>query len=361
MHQKIKLQPVFRTVFAFLLTSLAFFPLRAQEAAAPVQPAAGPGGSGYAHEDVRFQDFAAETGGYWLFEPAAPIPDSAHVVVFVHGYGGYNPMIYGKWIKHLVRRGNIVIFPRYQRNIFSPNPGKFSTNVAQAVRDVLVELQKDGHVRPIVSKLAFVGHSYGGVILAGLAINFEKHKIPPPKVLLLCSPGTGALRGGRLDSYAAMPEDVSLLIVVSQNDRVTGDEFGIKVFDEATHAAKRNLLRQYADSYGTPPLKAHHNQAYSVDKDFDTGTRNFTSNRALRISTVDAMDYFGYWKLCDALLECTRNGGHCDVAFGGTEKQTSLGMWSDGTPVKPLEVTLPPAGESAGQPAVLQKIGDNGH
>ena len=96
----------------------------------------------YHHQSVDFQDFAQKADGYWLFEPAAPKPDSAHVIVFVHGYGGYNPMIYGKWIQHLVRQGNIVIYPRYQKNLHSPRPRKFSTNVSQAIRDALIELEK---------------------------------------------------------------------------------------------------------------------------------------------------------------------------------------------------------------------------
>ncbi|MEZ4892408.1 MAG: hypothetical protein R2778_05270 [Saprospiraceae bacterium] len=61
---------------------------------------------------------ATTADGYWLFEPADPKPDSAEVVVFLHGYGAYNPMAYGKWIKHLVAKGNIVIYPRYQKICF---------------------------------------------------------------------------------------------------------------------------------------------------------------------------------------------------------------------------------------------------
>ena len=234
-----------------------------------------------------------------------------------------------------------MIYPRYQENMLSPNPDKFSENVANAVRDALVELRKEGHVRPIVSELAFVGHSYGGVVSAGLAINFEKHEIPQPKVVMLCSPGTGHFKGGRLESYAAMPQGIQLLIVVNDNDWVVGDEFALKVFNEAVNVKQRNLLRQYADDYGTPALEAHHNQTYSLDTLFDCGIRNYTAKRALRISTEDAVDYNGYWKLLDAMLDCRWRGENCNYAFGGTPEQTSLGYWSDGTPIHPLEATLP--------------------
>lgn len=307
----------------------------------PQQPLTGPGGTTYNHQSVIFRDFAAKADGYWLFEPADPKPDSAHVVVFLHGYGGYNPMIYGKWIRHLVQQGNIVIYPRYQENLLSPGPNKFAENTATAIRDALVELRKDGHVKPVTSHVAMVGHSYGGVIAAGLAIQFEQFEIPQPKVLMLCSPGTGKLNGGRLESYAEMPANISLLITVSEDDWVVGDEFALKVFNEATGVQQRNLLRQFADAHGEPPIEAHHNQPYSLDTAFDSGVRNYSAKKALRISTIDAVDYYGYWKLFDAMLACNRQGELCNYAFGGTPEQTSLGLWSDSVPVKPLEATLP--------------------
>jgi hypothetical protein len=157
---------------------------------------------------------------------------------------------------------------------------------------------------------------------------------------MLCSPGTGKLKGGRLESYAAMPADLHLLIHVNNDDYVVGDEFALKVFNEAIDTPNRNLLRQFEDPHGTPPLEAHHNQTYSLDTEFDSGVRNFTANRALRISTEDAVDYYGYWKLFDALLDCSRKGQNCQYAFGGTAEQTSLGSWSDGTPIKPMEAML---------------------
>ncbi len=328
--------------FFFLLTAFwHFFPLLNNPVTQPSQPLNGPGGAEYSHQSVHFQDCAQLPEGYWLFEPADPKPDSAHVVVFVHGYGGYNPMIYGKWIRHLVRKGNIVIYPRYQESMFSPTPDSFAVNVSKAIRDALVELNKEGHVKPVVSNLAFVAHSYGGVVSANLAINYAAYGIPKPQALLLCSPGTGMLKAGRLESYAAMPADVHLLVMVSEHDKIVGDEFGKKLFAEAVEVPQRNFLRQFPDAHGEPQLTAEHNESYSLDTLYDCGVRNFTSKRALRVSTEDAVDYYGYWKLLDALLDCNRSGTNCEFAFGNTPQQSSLGNWSDGTPVRALEVTLP--------------------
>lgn len=250
-------------------------------------------------------------------------------------------MIYGKWIRHLVRKGNIVVYPRYQKNIFSPRPDDFSKNVSKAIRDALAELGNEGHVKPVLSHMAMVGHSYGGVISADLAINFAEHEIPQPKAILLCAPGSGKLKGGRLDNYADMPPDISLLIVTHEGDWVVGDEFAQKVFREATSVERRNLLHHLPDDHGTPAVLADHNQAYGVDLAFDSGARNYTSKKALRVATVDAVDFNGYWKFLDAMLDCTRTGQNCEFAFGGTNAQLGLGAWSDGEAIRPFEFLAP--------------------
>ena len=101
-----------RTFFSLFFSLFSI--LLCAQITGPEQPLAGPGGKAYLHQQVHFQDFASEADGYWLFEPIAPKPDSADVIVFLHGYGAIDPSIYGHWIRHLVLQGNIVIYPRYQ-------------------------------------------------------------------------------------------------------------------------------------------------------------------------------------------------------------------------------------------------------
>ena len=101
----------------------------------------------YPHQELIIQNYASESDGYWLFEPTAPKPDSADVIVFIHGYGAIDPLIYGKWIRHLVLQGNIVIYPRYQKNLVSPGTKAFAGNAAKAIRDALTKLEEEEHVR----------------------------------------------------------------------------------------------------------------------------------------------------------------------------------------------------------------------
>ncbi len=320
-----------------------------QSITAPDQPLEGPGSSDYPHEKVAQYDFASKPNGYWLYEPAAPKPEKANVIVFVHGYGAYNPMIYGSWIKHLVRKGNTVIFPRYQRNLVSPSPKHFADNVVDAIHDALKMLKTEGHVVPVTDHFSLVGHSYGGVISANLTVYHKRYSIPKPEAVLLVSPGTGPFRGGLLKTYEKIPEDTNLVVMVSDNDRTVGDKIGKLIYKTAIHVKNKNLIRQYPDYYGSENLSAGHDECYAVDKEFDSGVRNFSAKRALKIGHLNTIDFLAYWKIYDALNAYTREGKWKNYALGNTIEQRSMGHWSDGKPVKELEITVPESNNASVQ------------
>lgn len=315
----------------------------AQSTPYPGQPATGPGGAEYFHQSVAFYDNATTADGYWIFEPADPKPDSADVVVFMHGYGAYNPMAYGKWIKHLVAKGNIVIYPRYQKNLVWPRPDGFPQNAAVGIKNALKALEREGHVKPRTDKVAYFGHSYGGVIISNLATSWEKHGIPKPASMLLCEPGSGPFKGARLTDYSKLPSDMSLVIVVGEDDYVVGDEFGKLVFETAVHTTRRNLVIQRRDRDSTSHrwILSSHSEPYCYDLDFDTGVRNYTAKRVLMTSRLNEVDFNCYWKFGDALIDLTRHGRNEHIAFGNTPEQCFLGCWPNGRPMRALEVILP--------------------
>ena len=318
--------------FLFLINSNFLFSQTFQA------PSEGPGSTSYQHDSVIVYDYAQKQDGYWLFEPALPRPEAAPIVVFIHGYGGYNPMIYGQWIRHLVRQGNVVIYPRYQKTMTLPSPKKFATNVVTAIHEALDTLATPAHINPITANFSMVGHSYGGAIAADITVHWQEHKIPEPKAIFLCAPGTGPFKASRLESYSQLPAELLLLVMIQENDYVVGDNMGKRIFETATNTPRRNLIKQYADP--SNGISANHNETYCVDKAFDTGLRNYTSKKALRITQTNAIDYYGHWKLFDALLACTRKGQYCEFAFGDTPQQHSLGT-INGKPLTKLEVLVP--------------------
>lgn len=327
----------------FLCVLALQLPVFCQNITPPGQPLTGPGGSDYTSDSVRIIDLAENGSGCWIFLPVAPSPTVAPVIVFTHGYGCINPMIYGQWIRHLVRKGNIVIYPRYQTDLVFPRPPEFADNTVKGIKKGIKALSEMTGIKADLNRFALIGHSYGGVVDANLAVNWQKFKIPKPKAVMLCQPGTGPLKGGRLESYEGFPADIPLLIITGEYDSTVGDEFANLVFQTAIHTPERNLVRHFQDFHGLPSITASHHECYSIDTLFDNGLRNFSANRALERSKLDVIDYLCYWKLGDALLDCAFYNKNCAIALGGTSSQCDLGKWSDGTPVKPLEVLLPPA------------------
>jgi acetyl esterase/lipase len=112
----------------------------------PPQPDTGPGGKQATHSAViknRYREGAKE---YWIYEPDKPKPNVAPVVIFVHGWGGTNPLYYGAWIDHIVKRGNIVVFPRYQSSILTRRED-FIPNTLDSVKDAFTRLQKESGTR----------------------------------------------------------------------------------------------------------------------------------------------------------------------------------------------------------------------
>jgi hypothetical protein len=54
------------------------------------------------------------------------------------------------------------------------------------------------------------------------------------------------------------------------------------------------------------------------------------------------LDYYGVWKLFDALCDAAFFGKNREFALGDTPQQRFMGKWSDGVPVKELVVTDKP-------------------
>lgn len=352
-YQRLSFRQVCKAIFP--MSPLLFRGLFAAAQTSPYagQPAFGPGGAEYTHQSVSFYDSATSADGYWLFEPADPKPDSAEVVVFMHGYGAYNPMAYGKWIKHLVAKGNIVIYPRYQKNLVWPRPESFPQNAATGIRNALKALGKDGHVHPRTEKVAYIAHSYGGVIVSNLGVNWEKYGVPKPASMLLCEPGSGPFKGARLTDYAGLPSDLSLVVVVGEDDYVVGEEFGRLVFETAVNTPERNLVvqRRDRDTTGNRWVLASHSEPYSYDLDFDTGVRNYTSKRVLMTSRLNEVDFNCYWKFADALIDHTRHNCNQHIAFGNTPEQCFLGCWPNGKHMRPMEVIMPDDTQAALRPS----------
>lgn len=313
----------------------------------PMQPTIGPGGSDYSFGDVTQYDYGTNGSGsdFWLYEPNTPTPDSANVVVFIHGLGETNPKLYGAFIKHLVRKGNIVIYPRYQKDLNTSNT-TFNDSCAKGILRALDTLQLPGHVKPRTAHFFILGHSVGGILTANMSMLYQQYGLPKPLTAFSIQPGAA---GFLSPDYSAFPSDVMYLSLVSENDIIVGTAPGTTIYNQAvnTPTSIKNLVHTYADNHGSPGISASHFDPLAGDAAFDNGETNLFI-AASGSGPVDAFDYYCTWKLQDALMDCALHQQNCDYAFGDTPEQHGMGQWSDGTPVRILEIT-PSAASSVGE------------
>ncbi|MDB5284665.1 MAG: hypothetical protein JWO06_3740 [Bacteroidota bacterium] len=306
----------------------------------PAQPVSGPGGSDYTNLSVTEYDYGTNMNGdgFWLFEPASPVPDSANVILFCHGMGDTNPMLYGAFIRHLVQKGNIVIYPRYQRDI-NANTALYNDSCARGVQRALDTMQLPGHVLPRLYNYFIVGHSVGGVLAANMTQLYATYNLPKPLATFSIEPGAPALNGIILSDYSSFPADVKYLVVIGSQDVIVGTSPGTMLYNSTTAVptSHKNLVEIFPDTHGNPGVGSTHNEPLAYDSAFNNGETNLFIQ--LSSGVTDAVDYFCTWKLMDALMDCAANNQNCDVAFGDTPKQRSMGSWSDGTAVAPLKIT----------------------
>jgi acetyl esterase/lipase len=298
----------------------------AQSASSPsgsptiAQPQIGPGGAGTFFDQVIVTQPAAPSGSpYWLWEPAAPHPYAPSgplpLVIFFHGYMGDEPDASRAWLDHVVQRGAIVVDP------VAGDP----TGVAAAVRDALAVLASGSHSRPDLTRVAAVGHSAGGNEALAYAAQAAALGAPVPSAVFAASPGCDP---DCIGSYAAIPASTRIVVLMEAQD-----QFGeaVQAQDRRLWAALTNTPADHkdfvvvqSDAHGQPPLVADHGQPLAA------------------AGQVDALDWYGTWRLLDDLMNCSFAKLDCAYVFGDTPEQRFMGVWSDGVPVKEAQVVSNP-------------------
>jgi acetyl esterase/lipase len=317
----------------------------------PSQPTTGPGGAEFAYDGIRAQHFgpwpAEEHGGtgLWLFEPLGPRAAGSPIaeaglplVIFLHAFAITDPEWYHVWIDQLVRRGVIVVFPDYEPEFGSVMADLEQTDYAQTLGDTeaaigsaLKVLGTDEHVRADLSRVAVVGASFGAILGADYAAEATGQGLPQPTALLLANPGCAVLAPTAcqvLGDLRTIPATTRVLVLTGTDDAVGPDDARL-LWQRLTSVpiTNKDFVTLMSDAHGQPPLVANH---------FVSLTAGFA------LGYVDALDWFGPWKLFDALMSCAFANQDCEVALGNTPQQRFMGVWSDGMPVAEAQVTDDP-------------------
>jgi acetyl esterase/lipase len=297
----------------------------------PAQPAVGPGSDNTQYPAARATKYGLDPGGFWLWEPTtgttadAPVASGPFpVILYIDGccQGDYpNPPSVDPWLTHLARQGYVVVTPVYRATTVL-------TDVPARLREALDELSQPGHAGIDVSRFAVAGYSFGGVPAVVYAATAAAAGLPVPDALFVMAPcfdGSAQIGESPGSTCQVVPPDASLPAGLKAIELTFGEDFRVghdmpmQVWGTIAQlpAAERDFVVLPSDGHGMPPVIAQHETP---------------------VDAVDAADWYGIWKLSDALFACTFEGTWCQFALGNTPGQRFMGTWSDGVPVVEMQV-----------------------
>lgn len=310
----------------------------------PPQPTSGPGGSDYAHAGVRVTSGGTGADAWYVFEPARPRPKTAPLAIVTHGYyefSGHRSML--GLIRHTVRRGSIVIYPRWQTGLAVPCPGPVDIepclrSEVAGIRGALAFLKaQPDHVQPQRGAASYFGFSFGGIITANLANRYRALGLPKPAAVFLDDPHDGGILAdgepGLDERLTGIPASTRFVChsgadgVLSDASTVTpGRDLSTSgcnaLFPKLTSIPARNkaLVLTRTDRHGTPALSSAHGVCAGGGGD--------------RFGPPDAYDWGFCWRTWDARRTCAATTTDCATAL----RPRPLGTWSDGVPIAALTV-----------------------
>jgi dienelactone hydrolase len=138
----------------------------------------GGGGSSYPAKSTVAGPFTKDANGVWIFRPAGK---PKRLVIYFHGQGGpteATPVNHRKWIDHLVSRGAVVIYPRYELNYSPAVLVPAVTGVQRAAK------QLDLKGLPVLS----LGYSRGAALAVEYAAVARGYHVPVPDAIESVNP-----------------------------------------------------------------------------------------------------------------------------------------------------------------------------
>jgi acetyl esterase/lipase len=347
-------------IVAFLFI-VSFSVAKGADVLPPEQPDTGPGGKDYLYRSVKVTQYGRNDNKYYIFEPVNYKQRQAPVVAFIHGWIATDPSTYRLWIDHIVKKGNIVIYPVYQRIITGPD--YFTFYAATALKDAFKKLYtRPKHIRPDINKFAIFGHSAGGLIAANLAaIAANDITMPKPTAILSVEPGItsvppGSMRSERENAnpYTVIPlldlrkisPETYLITIVGDEDKNVFDYDAKRIYNETINVPyyNKDYVIMHSDYYGNPPLIADHYAPVAAQGEGNPLLTMTLKKRDPELyerlekrKGADALDFYCMWKLGDILLDIAFNKRDFQN-LNGSEIESYMGKWSDGTPVKELTI-----------------------
>jgi len=160
----------------------------------------------------------------WVLRPRSG--ETTSVVVYLHGYGAYLPFEWHlAWMDHLLEKGSVVLFPRYQPGLDDPfvlTP----FDLADGLRTGFDAIEYHG--QPVVA----AGFSLGATLALVYAARAREWHVPRPRAVYSIFPVDPILVDVGVDLSTIV--DTQVLVLAGDRDEVVGPEGPHEAFDGLT-------------------------------------------------------------------------------------------------------------------------------
>jgi acetyl esterase/lipase len=256
----------------------------------------------------------------------APVP----ILLFLHGYNGGDPSYFSHFIPHIVSNGIGVIFPTYSSFPTVNNPDDIMDKYRMLYSGIYETLRLYGNYFD-TTNVGIFGHSFGGGAVPWIALKFFSEKGWGQKSAFLFVSAPWYVYGINDSGFLKLPSNLKASIVTYNDDAFNDHQMAVSMFLHLNvPLSEKRFFTFFSDTLDSMIQSANHFVPYGIEN----------------INGVqDNLDYFGIFKLFDALSSYSFSG-NIDAkkcALGKkSELQSWTGVWPDGTPVKPIESTTSP-------------------
>lgn len=258
--------------------------------------------------------------------------DTLAPVIFIsHSFLTSNVLDYMGLIKHLVSKGNIVVYA---------NSVAFEINAPFKSRyDVLMsgflEAADLLQNRIDTTRIGFIGHGFSAGAMPTIAQDFisKKHWGSNGSFLFLASPWYTYFTNNY--KFNNLPQNLKMIVQVYQDDKINDWRMGFDLFNEIKIPLKnKNFIILFSDR----------NSKNHIIADTKAFCSRIDSKHA---KAVNALDIYGTYRLLDGLAAATffNDSDGQKIALGwDCPEQKFMGKWRDGKPIMELISTDKPQG-----------------
>ena len=227
------------------------------------------GGTDYPDQPVSIGPIGQGSAAVWLYRPAGKPKD---LVIYFHGQGGpreTTPVNHLPWIKHLVSRGSVVVYPRFE-TFFESDPMPY---VVEGVRTAVKRADVDG--LPVLA----IGYSRGGAIAMEYGAVADKNHVPVPDEIMSIFPTDIGNEENRID-LASLDHSTGIMLQLGQDDQLG-------------RSGARRLLHR---------LEKAKFPAKNIELDFVSTQQGFVADHAAPLRNSPRARA-AFWDLADVLLD----------------------------------------------------------